>query len=246
MQNEEMVESVTPTSPETVEQVQEAGNKSSEEAAEQPSGQVEEQEEPKREPWFQKRINKVTWEREEAVRRAERAEQRIREYEARTGSESQHGEQPQGQPQDVQTLARQEAQRMRAEERFNEACNKVYEAGASEFKDFDSAVKNLQMVGANRDFLELATSSDAGHKVLHHLGTDLDEAARILSLPPVQMARELTKLEIKLSQPAAPKPVSKAPAPITPLGSGKATGDGLSDDLPIEEWMRRNNAGRRR
>jgi hypothetical protein len=68
----------------------------------------------------------------------------------------------------------------------------------------------------------------------------MDEAARIMSLPPIQMARELTKLEFKLGQPAT-KPVSKAPAPIKPLGSGKAAGEGLSDDLPIDEWMRRHN-----
>jgi hypothetical protein len=102
-------------------------------------------------------------------------------------------------------------------------------------------VSNLQMVGVGREFLELATTSDAGAKLIHHLGTDLDEAARIAALPPVQMARELTKLEFKLAQPVA-KPVSKAPAPITPIGAGGASDSGLRDDLPIDEWMRRNRA----
>jgi hypothetical protein len=60
------------------------------------------------------------------------------------------------------------------------------------------------------------------------------------------MARELTKLEFKLSQPAA-KPVSKAPAPISPIGAKAATdSNDLRDDLPIDEWMRREAARRRK
>ncbi|NSX16930.1 hypothetical protein HTY52_22825 [Cupriavidus taiwanensis] len=208
--------------------------------AEQQTEQQKDDGAQKKEPWFQKRIGELTREKYEAKRAADdaRAEaDRLRQALA----QGQQGEHQQTEATDVQTLARQEAAKMLAEQRFNDSCNKVYEAGKSEFQDFDRAVSNLQMVGASREFLELATTSDAGHKLLHHLGSDLDEAARILALPPIQMARELTKLEFKLSQPAAKPPVSKAPAPINPLGSGKAAGEGLSDDLPIDEWMRRHN-----
>lgn len=204
--------------------------------------QTEEQKEQaqKKEPWFQKRIGELTRDKYEEKRvnadlKAENERLRMALAQGQQGEPHQEGEQG-----DVRTLARQEAKRMRAEERFTETCNRTYDAGKAEFPDFDRAVANLQMVGASREFLELATTSDAGHKLLHHLGTDMDEAARIMSLPPIQMARELTKLEFKLGQPAT-KPVSKAPAPIKPLGSGKAAGEGLSDDLPIDEWMRRHN-----
>jgi len=196
----------------------------------------------KKEPWFQKRIGELTRQKYEERRQAEelRAEvERLRQAVAQ-GDQYQQGD-PQA---DVQTLARKEAEKLVAEQRFNDSCNKVYAAGKSEFQDFDQAVANLQMVGVNRQFLEMATESDAGAKLLHHLGTDLDEAARIMALPPIQMARELTKLELKLSQPKAQKPVSNAPPPIKPIGTGKATSEGLSDDLPIDEWMRRN-AGRK-
>lgn len=196
----------------------------------------------KKEPWFQKRIGELTRDKYEARRAADQAAQENAELRRQLAEGRQGEQQQQQQPTDV----RAEAQRLVAEERFNEACNKVYDEGTKEFKNFDSAVKNLQMVGSNREFLELVATSDAGHKLIAHLGAqeNLDDAARILAMPPTQMARELTKLEIKLAQPVA-KPVSKAPAPITPLGSGKATGEGLSDDLPIDEWMRRNAAQRR-
>lgn len=192
------------------------------------------EEKAKKEPWFQKRIGELTREKYEAKRAAEQAKieaQQLREY----LESAQQGEAPTG---DVQALVKQEAAKLIAEKSFNESCNKVYATGKSEFPDFDQSVANLQMVGMNREFLEIVTASDAGHKVLHHLGNDLDEAARIAAMPPLQMARELTKLEFKLGQ-AQPKPVSKVPAPIKPLHTTGST-EG-PDPKDIENWIRKRN-----
>lgn len=197
----------------------------------------------KKEPWFQKRIGELTREKYEARRQAEQAAaeaQQVRDQLARL----QQGEPYEPQAQDVQTLVQQQAAKLVAEQTFNDQCNKVYAAGKAEFPDFDQAVANLQMVGVNRDFLELATTSDAAAKLLNHLGNDLDEAARIAKLPPVQMARELTRLEFKLATPTA-KPVSKAPAPIKPIGAAGASDVGLRDDLPMDEWLRRREQQRK-
>lgn len=235
------MESAAPAQVEQTEQDAQVEQQASTEAtAEQTAEQTETQEDKaKREPWFQKRIGELTREKYEARRAEAEAKQVTEQYKAYL-EQLQQGQAPQAKPEvDVMTLAEQKAAQLVAERTFNEQCNKVYADGAKEFPDFDAAVRNLQMVGVNRDFLELAASSDAGHKVLHHLGTDLDEAARILSLPPVQMARELTRLEIKLAQPQA-KPVSKAPAPVKPIGSGGAP-EGLRDDLPPDEWLKRRN-----
>lgn len=238
------LQDVIPTDAEQAEQEQQVENISSEATAEQEAEQqTEEQKEEaqKKEPWFQKRIGELTREKYEAKRAADdaRAEaERLRQAIAQGQQGDQNGEA------DVDALAMRKAEKLVAEQRFNESCNKVYSDGAKEFQDFDKAVGNLQMVGVSREFLEMATAADAGHKILHHLGNDLDEAARILALPPLKMARELTKLELKLSQPAA-KPVSRAPDPIKPIGSGRTTDTGLSDDLPIDEWMRRDQKLRR-
>ncbi|PZX29466.1 hypothetical protein C7416_104471 [Cupriavidus phytorum] len=238
----EELQDVTPTEVIPTETGAEVENQAGSEAtaeqeAEQQTDQQQEQAQ-KKEPWFQKRIGELTREKYEAKRAADEARAEAERY-RQALAQGQQGERTEPEF-DVEALAEKKANQKLAEQRFNDACNKVYATGKSEFQDFDQAVSNLQMVGANRDFLELATTSDAGHKLLHHLGTDLDEAARIMVLPPIQMARELTRLEFKLSQPAV-KPVSKAPAPIKPVGTGGATSTGLSDDLPIDEWMRRHN-----
>lgn len=200
----------------------------------------------KKEPWFQKRIGELTREKYEARRQAETAAAEAQAIRDQLARYQQGDTEPQAQ--DVQSLVKTQAAKLVAEQSFNDSCNKVYAAGKAEFPDFDKSVANLQMVGINRDFLELATTSDAGAKLLSYLGQDshLDEAARIAALPPVQMARELTKLEFKLAAPPPIKPVSKAPAPIKPIGASGAVDSELDDKLPMDEWLRRRAAQRKR
>lgn len=218
---------------ETVEIESEATPETTEETPEQT------EERAKNQPWAQKRISELTKEKYEAKRAVAQAKEEARQLREYIESGNQ-GEQPST---DVDALVNQKAASLLAERSFNDSCNKVYATGKSEFPDFDQSVANLQMVGMNRDFLEIVASSDAGHKILHHLSNDLDEASRIAALPPLQMARELTKLEYKLGQ-TPNKPVSKAPAPIKPIGAGGSTSNGLSDDIPINEWMRRREKER--
>jgi hypothetical protein len=201
----EAAEAVTPTVQETpaeqVQQVEAVSTEATTEQAQVETPEVTSEEKAKKEPWFQKRIGELTREKYEGRREAEQARQeaaQLREQLARV----QQGEQVQtNQP--PATAVEEAARRMLAEKSFNEACNKVYATGKQEFSDFDAAVSNLQMVGVNRDFLEFTAASDAGAKLIHHLGKDLDEAARISALPPVLMARELARLELKLNQPQA-------------------------------------------
>lgn len=216
----------------TAEQTQEQTNESAEDKA-------------KREPWFQKRIGELTREKYEARNKAEQAAQEAQLLRDRL-AQLQQGDPDTQQPANTQEAIRKEAAKLVAEQSFNDSCNRVYSEGVKEFKDFPQAVQNLQMIGVSREFLELATTSDASAKLLHHLGSteNMDEAARIAALPPVQMARELTRLEFKLAQTPAPPPVSKAPAPVKPISASGNADTGLRDDLPADEWLRRRNAKR--
>lgn len=246
--SEELV-AVTPTEQATpAEQVQQVEAVSTEATTEQTQAQPTEttEDKAKREPWFQKRIGELTREKYEARRQAEDAAREVQQYRDHLARIQQGTQTEQAQPNgDVGTLVQQEARRLLAEQTFNQACNKVYATGKAEFPDFDAAVGNLQMVGMNREFLEFAAASDAGAKLIRHLGNDLDEAARISALPPVLMARELTRLELKLSQPQA-KPVSKAPAPITPIAGGGATSKDPSEmsDAEFAKWRKAQIAQR--
>jgi hypothetical protein len=138
---------------------------------------------------------------------------------------------------DVEALAARKAQELFEQKSFNEACNTTYQKGKDSFQDFDEAVKGHNMLGdlgQRREYLEAINSLPNGPQVYHHLGKHLDDAAHILSLPPVKMALELSKLGDKLSKPA---PVSKAPAPIKPLGGGGSHETDPSK-MSMDEWIR--------
>ncbi|WLE58385.1 hypothetical protein GIY62_14745 [Burkholderia plantarii] len=166
---------------------------------------------------LQRRIDKLVRERHEERRAREAVEARLRELQPPPASA------PAGAAPTADQI-RAEATRIVRQEKFDEACNRVFDAGKAEFgKDWDSSLQMLGAVGnLTDDFLDIVTSMDAGHKVLQHLGQNPDVAERVLSLPPTRMALELARLETTVGQAKTPPPVSQAPAPINPVGSKSA------------------------
>jgi hypothetical protein len=228
------VENVTPTA--STEQAQQPAAVSTEPGAEQTATAVEPaaQEKPKSD-WVQRRIDQLTREKHEALRRAADAEARVTQGQQPTG-EQRTGQQMT--PDEIRT----EAKRLIQQEKFDADCNKVFDAGKTEFPDWDSSLRTFQMLGgAPAEFLEAVTAMDGGHKVLHHLGQNPEEAERLLSLPPLRMALELARLETKVGQAKAP-PVSNAPAPITPVGgkSAPVEPEEFASTADYIAWKKRN------
>lgn len=216
MQTEEnaLLENVTPTGNEQAQQPAEASTETGTEQATQQPTETTPQERP-RNDWVQRRIDQLTREKHEEKRQREAAEARLREI--------QPPQERTGEPMTADQI-RAEARRIVQQERFDEACNKVFDAGKSKFgAEWDASLKTFQLLGgAPQEFLEAVTSMDHGHAVLHALGQDPETAERVLSLPPLRMALELARIEAKASSSETPKTqVSKAPAPITPV-SGKS------------------------
>lgn len=150
-------------------------------------------------------------------------------------------------PADIDRLVNDRAAQIAAKSAFDEACNTAYEAGKSEFKDFEEAVGTLGAVGAlgNQSFLEAATGLPDAHKVLHHLGKNPDDAVRISTLPPIAMAAELGRLSASLGAPKPPPPVSKAPDPIVPVVGGSVRVDGAPTSDDMHEWVKWRQQNRR-
>jgi hypothetical protein len=228
------LENVTPTEQEQAQQPAEVstepGAEQSTQAAEQPQ-----QEKPKSD-WVQRRIDQLTREKHEEKRQREALEAQLRQLQPQT--EHQPGQQM------TPDQIRAEAKRLIQQEKFDEACNSVFDAGKKEFSaEWDSSLRTFQMLGgAPAEFLEAVTSMDNGHKVLHALGQDPEAAERVLSLPPLRMALELARLEAKVAQATPPKQVSKAPAPITPVGGKSAPVEPAEFASTAEyiAWKKRN------
>lgn len=83
--------------------------------------------------------------------------------------------------------------------------------------------------------------SDNGADVAYYLGKNLKEIERISALTPLRQAIEIGKLSTKLeAQEAAEKiKVSKAPAPVKPLGSRTRAAEKEVHELSMDEYAER-------
>lgn len=209
-----------------------------------PSGETQEQD-AKTPKWVQRRIDQLTREKYEERRQREALEATLASMRT-AGTESTETSSVQSQPTQAEIDARvqQAAREQLKVQQFNDACNRAYEAGKKEFKDFDDSLRNFGMLGGlPQEFLEIASTMPDGHKVLYALGKNPEEASRVLSLPPLQMAMELARVSDKVTKQPT-KAVSGAPAPIQPV-DGTAKG---SSEPPenINDWMRWRNENRRK
>jgi hypothetical protein len=157
---------------------------------------------------------------------------------------------------EIERRAREIAQQNIAVDTFNRLCTEAVAAGRQQFPDFDTRItalrtnlsggkEDLQQQVAYNQFVAAALETGQAPALFHQLGGDLDEAARIMSLPLVKMTVELTRLAGK----APDTTVSRAPKPITPVGSRGAPHTAIAPDDPeradrlsTREWMERRNA----
>lgn len=237
MQTEDQAVPELEAVPPTDEQAQQPAAVSSEPGTEQPAQQSDatQQDKPKND-WVQRRIDQLTREKFEERRQREALEAQLRQYQA--PADQQPGQKPM-----TADEIRAEAMRLIQQERFDEACNKTFEAGKKDYPDFEKSLRTFGMLGgAPQEFLEAITSMEGGHKVIHHLGSNPEEAERVLSLSPLRMAMELTRIEAQVSK-AAP-PVSKAPPPISPVG-GRAAPPEPSEFGSTEEYVAWRKANRK-
>lgn len=95
---------------------------------------------------------------------------------------------------------------------------------------------------------EIVSTSEHGPALSFHLATHTDELARIAQLPPARQAAALGRLEAQLTSTpsraapaAASRPVTRAPAPPTPVGGSVPPSKSI-EDMPIDEYMAHRQA----
>ena len=98
-------------------------------------------------------------------------------------------------------------------------------AFAEKAKDFDEVVSEVDDIQMSSAFREIVLTSENGPELAYELAKNREEYARVNKLPPLAAAREMGKLEAKLSKPSETKTketktASSAPKPIAPVGGG--------------------------
>jgi len=152
-----------------------------------------------------------------------------------------------------------EAARVADERAFADACNAAVLDGRGKFGDFDTNLAALRGLSHEVDaaglpqlpraFVEAALSTANPAAVLNELGRAPEEANRILMLPPIRQAVELSKFasNIEAKRTATPT-VSGAPTPIKPRVGNAAPKlppppdeAASASELTIAEWMAARN-----
>lgn len=209
--------------------------------AEQDDGQ-DEGDKPKKPPRSaQERINEAVKAQRDAERRAEAAERRAAEIEARQAPRPEQPRQPvdadpepdpaeyqygETDPGYIKALGAWSGRQAYAEQRERDTRNATVErveqtweqrqaAFAKDKPDFYQATtaRDLPITPVMANAIK---TSEDGPAVAYHLAQNPDEARRIANLPQLAQVREIGKLEAKLATPAAapgPKTLTDAPPP---------------------------------
>lgn len=201
----------------------------------------------------QKRIDRLTWEKYEAKRRADEAERML-------AQERQQRQRPVQQPNayappdpqaDAEARGYQRAQEDLDAQRFNEACDGLYRRGVAEFgpDSMTENVRRLQEVGwgapndpegirALRELIKLPQ----GHKVYAALASDLDNAYRIRRLDPTERQMELAMMAHAANGTAAPstplESISRAPAPLRTISANSRQPQKPLEKMTMSEFIR--------
>ena len=204
-------------------------------------------EETPKEDGFQKRINKVTFDKHQATRRADTAEAKLAELEAKIASSPEPLREPKLEDPDIDydedklvqakidyrvDLAlskkskkddklRQDSQVQQAKEEVSKKFLDNCAVFAKDKKDFNEVLQRIPNLQPT--VLDELMDSDNSAELAYFLGSHLNIADEIIAMNPVRAGIELGKIAARLTGPKQIKP-SDAPDPIDPLkGGGKTT-----------------------
>ena len=194
-----------------------------------------------------RRVDRLTAAKYQEQARAEQLAKELEQYRQRLAQYEQQTSEPETlTPEKVLPIAQQMAAQLREQEKVRESVQTVLAKGKA-LEGFDAACNAVHEVlpfyernGAPTPFLRAVLEGDMPERVLHYLGTNPDAVEELASLSPTKLARQLDRIERKLSEPAEPK-ASTAPRPIAPVKATARDDSGLSDGLSTEEWIRRRN-----
>jgi len=138
-------------------------------------------------------------------------------------------------------LARREQARQQSE--IIESFHEREEEARNKYDDFEQVAYNPKLPITDA-MAQTIQSSDVGPDMAYYLGSNPKEADRISRLSPLQQAKELGKIEAKLSDNPPVKKTSNAPAPIAPItarSSGSPTLDTTdprsTKSMSTSEWI---------
>jgi hypothetical protein len=121
---------------------------------------------------------------------------------------------------------------------FTNRINKVAETEPEIFE-----IINDRTLPISNPMAYVIKESESAPEIIKYLSRNREESFRISRMNPIAAAREIGKIEFKISNQPKPEPikkVSQAPEPIKPVES-KGTQSVDLDKLPMDEYVKRRN-----
>lgn len=139
-------------------------------------------------------------------------------------------------------IARREQARMQSE--IIESYHEREEEARNKYDDFEQVAYNSKLPITDV-MAQTIQSSDIGPDMAYYLGSNPKEAERISRLSPMLQAKEIGKLEFKLTSNPPVKKTSNAPAPIAPVTARSSSGSPAYDttdprsvkSMTTSEWI---------
>lgn len=107
------------------------------------------------------------------------------------------------------------------------------------YADFDKVAYSAPI---SDQVAQMIARSDMGADVAYHLGMNPDAARKISAMHPIEAARELGRIEARLSLPK-PQTASQAPDPVAPV-KPRGTGMKSPDKMTYEEYAQARREGK--
>lgn len=112
----------------------------------------------------------------------------------------------------------QQYEASRQQDSIREAYSEREEAALEKYPDFQQIAYNPNLPITN-DMALAIQASDQGPDVLYWLGSNPKEAARLSKLPAFQQAKEIGRIEERLTTNPPAKKTTSAPPPISPIAA---------------------------
>lgn len=146
-----------------------------------------------------------------------------------------------------QRQVRIEAERLVSQQTMANDQRRILESGQDTFKDFGKVLGDWREAfpeegGVPQQIIDAASELAHGdeHKVLYHLGKNLDEAERIYDLMKTSSMKGSVAFSEFVKKVTAPPAVSKAAKPITPItGAAKTPEPQLAQITDAGEWIKK-------
>lgn len=140
----------------------------------------------------------------------------------------------------------QEARRTEAEREAHLAHLDRVEEAREIIADYDTVMAGMKGVTVSNDVIREIKSSEKGALIAYELARNPDRLAEMSRMTPMELAREMGRLEASVKLPAAKKQTTAPPPPTTLRGGAAPSFDPAKADMnEFADWLQKDLAKRR-